>query len=279
MNAASRVDTHAHVIDPANFPFDDGPGYRPAAHETGDAAAFAATLAANGVSHAVLVQPSCYGVDNRAMLDAIARGAGRLRGIAVVANDAGADELAALRAAGVVGVRLNLQSYDPSFFERPEASRFLARMRDAGMFVQVNAVGPAWTAIVPALLGSGARVIVDHLGQPDPGAGADQRGFAAVLHLAREGDAAVKLSGAFRLSRGGPPFADLRPFAMRAVEAFGIERCLWGSDWPFLAVQRRPRYAEMLAALAAWLPDEADRARVLWHNPARLFGFAEQAPA
>jgi len=269
-----RVDSHAHIIDPARFPYDDGPGYRPAAHETGDAAAYAATLAGAGVSHALLVQPSCYGFDNRAMLDAIAGEDDRFRGIAVVPPDVSEVALVLLRAGGVDGVRLNLQSYDPRFFERPEAGHFLSRVRTENMFVQVNATGASWPAIAPVLLESGARVIVDHLGQPDLDAGLDQPGFAAVLRLAREGDAVVKLSGAVRMSRRGPPYADLAPFVARAVETFGIERCLWGSDWPFLGVAARPRYADVLQALETWLPDEVDRRRVLWDNPARLFGFA-----
>jgi predicted TIM-barrel fold metal-dependent hydrolase len=274
-----RVDSHAHIIDPARFPYDDGPGYKPLAHETGDAASYAATLAGAGVSHALLVQPSCYGFDNRAMLDAIAGGDGRFRGIAVVSPDATEDELVLLRAGGVDGVRLNLQSYDPDFFTRPQAHDFLARIRAEGMFVQVNALGAAWPAILPALLEAGAHVIVDHLGQPDLDAGVAQPGFDAVLRLAREGDAIVKLSGGPRMSRLGLPYADLRPFVDRAVEVFGIERCLWGSDWPFLGVATRPRYAEVLQALEMWLPNDADRARVLWDNPARLFGFAARSGA
>ena len=269
-----RVDSHAHIIDPARFPYDDGPGYRPAAHETGDTAAYAVTLAGAGISHALLVQPSCYGFDNRAMLDAIARSDGRFRGIAVVSPDATEDELVLLRAGGVDGVRLNLQSYDPDFFTRAQAHDFLARIRAESMFVQVNALGAAWPGILPALLESGAHVIVDHLGQPDLDAGVSQPGFEAVLRLAREGDAVVKLSGGPRLSRRGLPYADMRPFVERAAEVFGIERCLWGSDWPFLGVAARPRYVDVLQALETWLPDAADRTRVLWDNPARLFGFA-----
>ena len=59
------------------------------------------------------------------------------------------------------------------------------------------------------------------------------------------------------------------------LKAFGVEGCLWGSDWPFINVQRRPVYADVLAPLSRWLPDPGDRARVLAHNPRRLFGFGE----
>jgi predicted TIM-barrel fold metal-dependent hydrolase len=57
------------------------------------------------------------------------------------------------------------------------------------------------------------------------------------------------------------------------LEAFGVDGCVWGSDWPFLAVPDAPRYGELLALPARWLPDPADRLRVLRHNPIHLFGF------
>ena len=102
-------------------------------------------------------------------------------------------------------------------------------------------------------------------------------GFQAVLSLGREERAAVKLSAPFRISRAGPPYADLDPFAEALIAAFGPERCVWGSDWPFLDLPRSIRYPETLAALSRWLPDEADREQVLWHTPDRLFGFGGRA--
>ena len=166
----------------------------------------------------------------------------------------------------------SLRNLEPVF----DAANVLRADRDL-FFLESNsgnALGAAWPAILPALLEAGTHVIVDHLGQPDLDAGVSQPGFDAVLRLAREGDAIVKLSGGPRMSRRGLPYADMRPFVERAVEVFGIERCLWGSDWPFLGVTARPRYADVLQALETWLPSEADRKRVLWENPARLFGFA-----
>src|SRR6516162_361589 len=78
------IDTHAHIIDPARFPFADGPGYKPLPHEVGTAEAYCAVLDAHGVAHAVLVQPSGYGYDNRAALEAMARYPGRFKTIAVL---------------------------------------------------------------------------------------------------------------------------------------------------------------------------------------------------
>ena len=98
-------------------------------------------------------------------------------------------------------------------------------------------------------------------------------GFQAVLALGREGNAIIKLSSLFRVSRMLEGFDDLDPFVDELLRAFGLNHCVWGSDWPFINVPRRPNYADLLTPLSRWLPDPGDRARVLAHNPTRLFGF------
>lgn len=274
-----KADCHAHVIDPACFPYAEGPGYKPHAGETGDRAAFFAALADNGVDCGLLVQPSCYGFDNAAMLDAIAASRGRLKGIGVVEAGIAHQDMLALRRQGVVGARLNIGSFDPDFFRRAEAAPFLERCADVGWFVEVYAIGDAWVPIAPVLASAGAKVIVDHMGHPDPAAGLDQPGFQAVLSLASRHDALVKLSSFFRVSREPWPHADVEPFARETLQAFGTERCIWGSDWPFIDTPRTARYGEQLDCLTRWLPDAGDREAVLWRNPARLFGFGANGHA
>ena len=269
----SGVDCHAHVIDPARFPFVPGRGYQPRAHESGPREAYWSTLRAHGITHGLLVQPSCYAYDNRAMLDAADAAPGHAKMIAVVADDVHDATLDALAAAGCVGVRLNLGAFDPGFFERPGAARFLRRMRERNLFVQAYANARAWERIAPLLADSGASVIVDHMGEPDVRLGLGQPGFAAVLALGRSGRACVKLSAPYRISREPAPFADVAPFARACIDAFGIERCVWGSDWPFLDAGTPTSYTQQLAWLAHAVPDAGDRVRVLVDNPRRIFGF------
>ena len=118
---------------------------------------------------------------------------------------------------------------------------------------------------------SGIRVLVDHFGVRDIDVGTRHAGFQAVLALGREGNATAKLSSLFRVSRMLEGFDDLDPFVDELLQAFGVDGCVWGSDWPFINVPRRPDYADLLAPLSRWLPDPGDRARVLAHNPRRLF--------
>ncbi len=265
------VDCHAHIIDPARFPFADGPGYRPKPDEHGPREAYNAVLDRHGVTHALLVQPSAYGFDNSAMLDAIADRPGRFKGIAVIAADTTDAEMEKLTAAGVVGVRFNLVSYQPDALSIPDAPRLLARLRERNWFAQIYAHDAQWPELAPLLRASGVAVLIDHFGVRDLSSGPGQPGFQAVLALGRDGSAVVKLSAPFRASTQGGD--DLAPYAEALLAAFGLDRCVWGSDWPFLDIPGKPVYADALAALQRWIPDAAGRDCVLYHTPARLFGF------
>jgi len=269
-----RIDCHAHVIAPDRFPYADGPGYKPRPDETGDFDAYRRALASHGIGHALLVQPSCYGYDNACMLDAMARSKGRFKGIAVVAPQATDDGMRSLKEKGVVGIRLNLIRSDLEALSRPDASRFLARVKAHSWFLQIYATGQVWCGIQRILQDSGVRLVIDHFGEPDPSRGVDQPGFQAVLELGRETDAIVKLSAPFRTSRQPFPHADVDPFVAAVVDTFGLDRCVWGSDWPFINTSQRVEYGNLLGCLTRWLPNPDDHDRVLWQNPARLFGFA-----
>jgi predicted TIM-barrel fold metal-dependent hydrolase len=100
-----------------------------------------------------------------------------------------------------------------------------------------------------------------------------QPGFAALLELGRAGPNAVKLSGPFRCSQEGYPYRDVDPFIAAAIDVYTLDRCIWGSDWPFVRMDERVDYGPPLACLQRWLPAEEDRHTVLWRTPARLFGF------
>ncbi len=276
MNLARGIDCHAHIIDPARFAFADRGGYRPRLNERGPREEFAAVLDAHGMRHALLVQPSCYGTDNRAILDAIQWLPGRLKAIAVLDPSMPEPELEALGRRGVVGVRFNLP-FDPDVLFGPTAAPFLARLKSLNWFVQVHGHDAHWVAATSPLRRSGVSILIDHMGLQGTDGGIGQKGFQAVLELGREAGAAIKLSAPFRSSKRPPHYDDLDPFVAAILKAFGVERCVWGSDWPFLNTTRRPAYAEVLAPVARWLTDARERRAVLWDNPRRLFGFGGDA--
>ncbi len=174
----------------------------------------------------------------------------------------------------MVGARFNLLFSHATSIRGEAGARLLARIRELGWFAQIYFRGDGLLDALPVLRGSGVRIVVDHLGAPDTDQGLSQPGFQALLALGRSGNAAVKLSGAFRSSKQPWPHADLDPFVAALLDAFTPDNCVWGSDWPFVRFERRTDYGPQLMLLERWLPDGNDRRKVLWDAPSRWFGFA-----
>jgi predicted TIM-barrel fold metal-dependent hydrolase len=272
-----RIDCHAHVFDPARFPYAADTFYRPAGQELGTARQFARVLEAHGVRHALLVGPnSGYETDNGCLLDAVAGSGGRFKGVAVVTRDAGTDALRELQSRGIVGVAFNAAHHGTAYYAG--TGPLLARLEALGLWLQLQVEGDQLTALLPLLDGSGVRLLIDHCGRPRAADGVGQAGFAALLALGRErapeGRMAVKLSGGAKFSGEPAPHADLRPYLDALVDAFTLDACVWGSDWPFLRAPERIDYGPLLAwAEAALAIDAAGRRKLMWETPKRLFGF------
>jgi predicted TIM-barrel fold metal-dependent hydrolase len=265
------IDCHLHVVDPARFPYVDGPGYMPPQHETGNADQLAETLRRHGIAGALLVQPSCYGSDNSAMLSAMQAARGRYKAIAMIDPAISDAELDFLAEAGTVGVRLNAVNMGVDAVRA--ATPLLPKLAGRKWLVELQCPAARLPELSAPILDAGLRLILDHIAYPDPDQDISQTGFRHALQLAPTGRVFVKLSGAFRLSRQPFPHPDLDPFARAVLDTFGPERCLWGSDWPFVASRLRPSYRATLDMLARWLPDEGARSVVLTQTPRSLFGF------
>ena len=268
------VDTHVHVFEPNRFAYPDGPGYRPRPHESGTADDLALVLGDAGITHAVVVQPSGYGTDNAALLDAIERSGGRYRGIAVVDPGISEEALDRLAGGGIVGVRVDLETLIPERSASPAAKAFCGRLARRGWLLQVQCQPAVLAARIPALQETGLGIVIDHLACADMGLGLDQPGLAEVLAFGRTGQAAIKLSAPFRFSREAYPHGDVDWLVRALLDAFTPDRAVWASDWPFIKLAMRPAYADVLALVDRWLPDPADRHRVLWGTPAALFGLS-----
>ncbi len=277
---APKVDAHNHVLDPARFAYAEGVAYRPAGQEIGTQAQHRAVMDAYGVRHALVVGPnSGYGEDNRCLLDALAQGAGRFKGIAVVPNDASSETLLELKAQGVIGIAFNATVHGVAHYMG--CAPLLRRLADLDMVADVQVEHDQMAALAPLLVASGARLLIDHCGRPTPGAGLDQAGFQAVLALAHQagrGRAVVKLSGLQKFSHRAWPYDDAWPFVRALIDAYGLEACVWASDWPFLKAGERLDYGTQLALVERWLPDASDRQRLLWDTPCRVFSFNASGP-
>lgn len=268
-----KVDCHCHVLDPAGFAYAPEVAYSPAGQETGSADYFAQVLDAYGVQHALLVGPnSGYGTDNRCLLSAIAHGQGRFKGIAVVPLDAPTSQLQELKSQGIVGIAFNYSLHGLDYYR--SALPLMQRLATLDMFVQVQVENDQMQYLAPALLDTGAQLLIDHCGRPDVAQGLSGKGFAALLGLAHSRRAVVKLSGFAKFSLQDAPFADTLPYVHALLQAYSPTHCIWASDWPFLKATRRLDYGPLLQLFAKAVPDAKTRQQILWDNPLRLFGFA-----
>jgi predicted TIM-barrel fold metal-dependent hydrolase len=271
-----KVDCHNHVLDPLGFPYAADTAYRPAGQEIGSQTQHRAVMDAYGIRHALIVGPnSGYGEDNRCLLDTIAKSQGRFKGIAVVPNNTSSERLAELKAQGVAGIAFNPSLLGLDYYA--DAAPLMRRLAELDMLVQVQVHQDQMVALAPLVLDSGARILVDHCGRPDPALGLQQAGFQAVLALARSGRATVKLSGFQKLSSEGWPFDGVRPYVDALIDAYSLDNCLWASDWPFLKAQERVDVGPLLRWFEQLLPDARDRRRLFWDTPCRVLQFGGAA--
>jgi predicted TIM-barrel fold metal-dependent hydrolase len=267
-----KIDAHCHVLDPVRFPYAADTLYRPAGQELGTLEQYLQVMPAYGIEHALLVGPnSGYQYDNRCLLDALARGAGRFKGIAVVRNEATREELLALRETGVIGVAFNATVMGVDHYA--DAARLLRDVAALEMLLSLQVEHDQLVALRPLVEDSGVRTLIDHCGRPAADGGISQPGFQALLAMARNGRTAVKLSGWQKFSRQRAPWDDTRVFAEALLDAFTPNACLWASDWPFLRAPERLDVGPLLHIAERLLPRAADRRCVFWEAPRRWLGF------
>lgn len=267
-----KIDCHAHVFDPDRFPYQSDTFYRPSGQELGTLRELDAVFETHGVQRALLVGPdSGYGRDSTCLLDALERSDGRFRGVAVAPRDVSRAELRQLRTAGVRGISCNVALHGPPALA--EVIPLLRDLADLNMLVDLQVQGEQLLDCGPALEGSRVRLLVDHCGRPDPRAGTDQPGFRALLDLADTGRTFVKLSGYAKFSHRPYPHEDIWPYVAALLAAFGPERCVWGSDWPFLRAPARVDYGPLLTLLHRLVPADAQRVAIFWNTPHELFDF------
>lgn len=268
-----KIDGHAHVFDPKNFPYDPGIAYHPSVQEIGTAAQLEQVMRTYGVRHALLVQPnSGYGGDNSCMLDAIAKGEGRFKGIAIVDNDAGLAVLKKLKSQGVVGVAVNPTFHGNGYYK--DIVPLLKRLAELDMFFDLQIEKDMFLMYAPWIKDVPVKVLIDHLARPTPSAGLDDAAFVALLRLADTGRISVKISGYSKYAQVPYPFEDCWPYVRAIVSAFGIGHCLWASDWPFLRAAERQDYGPLVELAGRLFPDAEQRRALFWDTPNRLFGFA-----
>ena len=273
-------DSHFHVFGPAEkYSYGSDLRYPPPLAPLDDYLALSRGL---GFERFGFVQPSAYGRENTCMLDAMREvGTNACRGIVDLDENAPDAELARLNAAGVCGVRVNVNPIKP--FEPGFSQTMLKRIerlnaRCAEMDWMLDFLTPGWLTheLLPEMKKLRVPFTVAHMGMFLAEAGVNQPGFQAFLDFLRHGDKRcwVKLTGTYRMSIT-PGFADADAIAKALIET-APDRLIWGSDYPHLSFADKVGSVELFNLVARWAPDETTRHAILVENPARLFGFVDE---
>lgn len=254
-----KVDSHFHVFRAGVGQV--GSRYVPQYHAP--LTQWQSVARAQGVHRGVLVQPSFLGTDNSLLTATLSTHPLLLRGVAVVAPDAAADELLALHHAGVRGIRINLSGVDHDVSVWAQADGLWAWMTAHGWHLELHTDVGALPRVLDRLPPD-LPLVVDHMAKPIAVDVADAT-VSALAGRAGRSPVHIKLSGAYRL--GGLNPADL---ARLWLSVLGPDRLLWGSDWPCTNHEAMADYAQLLRSLTDWLgPEVAEQ--VLTNNPAALY--------
>jgi 2-pyrone-4,6-dicarboxylate lactonase len=265
------VDAHCHVFGPGDeFPYAPERKYTPVDAGKDELFALRDFL---GFERSVVVQATCHGADNSAMVDALHSAAGRARGVATIRPTVTESELAALQDAGVRGVRFNfvkrLVDPKPDAYYRALVERIAPLGWHVVVYFEAADLAERWNLFTSL----GVPVVVDHMGRPDVSKPVDGEEFGQFLRfMDSSGDVWTKVSCPERLSIEGPPlYSDARPFARTIVERYP-DRVLWGTDWPHPNMKNHmPDDGQLVDVIPHIAPTEALQRALLVANPTRLY--------
>ena len=265
------VDAHCHVFGPGDeFPYAPERKYTPC--DAGKDLLFA-TRDFLGLTRNVVVQATCHGADNRAMVDALRSANGLARGVATITPNTPIDELKALDEAGVRGVRFNfvkrLVDPKPDAYYRSLVDRITPFGWHVVVYFEAADLAERWNFFTSLP----TTVVVDHMGRPDVTKPLDGPEFGLFVRLmAEHPNVWSKVSGPERLSVSGPPtYDDFVPFARHIVESFP-DRVLWGTDWPHPNLKSHmPDDGALVDLIPRVAPTTELQHKLLIENPMRLY--------
>ena len=272
------VDAHCHVFGPGNiFPFAKERKYTPCDASKDQLFALRDHL---GFDKNVIVQATCHGADNSALVDALIHSNGKARGVATVKRDITDKELEYLNSVGVRGVRFNFVKRLVDFTPKEELLEIAHRIRALNWHIVIYFEAVDLPELWDFFTALPTNVVVDHMGRPDVNLPVDGPQFQLFIKLMRDHpNIWSKVTCPERLSITGPKalnqeqnaYKDVVPFAKYLVDNFS-DRVLWGTDWP------HPNLKDHMpddGLLVDWIPHIAStpalQQSLLVDNPNRLY--------
>ena len=281
---SGSVDAHCHVFGPGErFPFAPERKYTPC--DAGREQLFALRDHL-GFARNVIVQATCHGADNSALIDALRHSQGRARGVVTVRRDVSDRQLREMHAAGVRGVRFNFVKRLVDFTPKDELMEIAARIAPLGWHVVIYFEAVDLPELWDFFTALPTTVVVDHMGRPDVTKPVDGEEFELFVTFMREyPNVWSKVSCPERLSVSGPPaldgergaYRDVVPFARRIVETFP-DRVLWGTDWPHPNLKNHMPDDGLLVDFIPHIAVTPElQSKLLVDNPMRLY-WPEETP-
>jgi len=268
---AGAVDAHCHVFGPGDaFPFAPERKYTPC---DAPAEALFALRDFLGFTRNVIVQATCHGADNRAVIDALGKAGGRARGVVTIREDVDDAALLEMDRAGVRGVRFNFVKRLVDTTRPDVLARVAARIAPLGWHTVIYFEAADLPELYPFLASLPTTVVIDHMGRPDVSKPVSGPQFALFVRLMREHpNIWSKVTCPERLTISGPPgYDDVIPFARHLVETYP-DRVLWGTDWPHPNLKgHMPDDGRLVDLIPRIAPTPELQRRLLVDNPAQLY--------
>lgn len=268
---AGAVDAHCHVFGPVErFPFAPERKYTPCDASKEQLWALRDHL---GFSRNVIVQATCHGADNRALVDALHASDDLARGVATVKRDISTKALAELDAAGVRGVRFNFVKRLVDALPEDDLREIADTIAPLGWHIVIYFEAQDLDEIYALITALPTPVVVDHMGRPDVGKPVDGPEFQRFVQLLHEHpNFWCKVSCPERLSKVGPHrYEDVEPFSRHLVETFP-DRVLWGTDWPHPNMRSHmPDDGKLVDVIPRIAPTADLQRALLVDNPMRLY--------
>lgn len=261
-------DAHCHVFGPGDvFPYAPNRRYTP---DDAPKEMLKALHDHLGISRAVIVQASCHGNDNRAMLDALAWRPEHYRGVAILDENTPGTDIPVMHRAGVRGARFNFVKHLGGSPDMTVFANILRRIKPLGWHVVLHVDAPDIIPLSDMMRGLTLPFVIDHMGRVPAKEGVDQKPLAALLDLAKLDRCWIKVSGSERIDM--PPYDKAIPIARKIVEA-SPGRVLWGTDFPHPNSTHEADEADLVDLLPQIAPDPAQQKALLVDNPAKLYGY------
>ena len=267
----NACDAHCHVFGPSIvFPYSSDRSYTPPDAPKEKLKELHATL---GVERVVIVQASCHGLNNTAMLDAIAHNKDTYRGVCIASNEYPDDEFERLHEGGVRGVRFNFVKHLGGVPNLDNMKKIVERVKPFGWHLVIHVDAENLIDYEDLFTSFDLPKVIDHMGRVPTSGGINQRPFQVLLKFMKQSDFWVKVCGSERISQSGPPFHDAIPYAKELIRV-APDRILWGTDWPHPNIKKfMPNDGDLVDLVPLFAQDEILQKKVLVDNPARLYGF------